>query len=330
MLAIYPQPAEGPRPNPAPAVPDTVMLANGQTVVLDGLDRPQLHQLQWEQEQKFARAIVAFPAGSPQRSMIVGQAYDTISTILVRLAAHAAAERGEAGGRPLSMGYDKKYAQFVLKLLERQVARGEGRPRLFEIGYGSGILLKEVRELGYEVGGIEVSAAMRQRAVAQLNERYASGLLLGDFRSLAAEDLPGPPTLVYWNDVLEHVAVDEVGDYLSHIHKLLAPRGQLVTITPNWLLRPSDVTGDFCPPRTEARGLHLKEYRLAEVTRLLKCAGFRRVSTPLGTTPERVVLCGGGGRLVKQLIEPALDRLPVKAARFLCRGFAMSCTIATK
>ena len=66
------------------------------------------------------------------------------------------------------------------------------------------------------------------------------------------------------------------------------------------------------------------------MTRLLKRAGFRRVSTPLGTTPERVVLCGGGGRLVKQLIEPALDRLPVKAARFLCRGFAMSCTIATK
>lgn len=332
MLAIHPHPAEEPRPDsaPAPAAADVVMLANGQTVALDGLDRAQLHHLQWEQEQKFARAITAFPAGSPQRSMIVGQAYDTISTILVRLAAYAAAERGDEGGRPLSMGYHAKYAQFVLTLLERQVARGEGRPRLFEIGYGSGNLLKEVREFGFEVGGIEVSAAMRQRAVAQLNERYASGLLLGDFRTLAPEDLPGPPTLVYWNDVLEHIALDEAGDYLSHIHKLLARRGQLVTITPNWLLRPSDVTGDFYPPRTEARGLHLKEYRLKEVTRLLKRAGFRRVATPLATTHTRVVLCGGGGRMVKQLIEPALDRLPVKAARFLCRGFAMSCTIATK
>jgi SAM-dependent methyltransferase len=332
MLAIYPYPAERPQPDEAfaPAAVDSVLLANGQTVALGGLDRAQLHHLQWEQEQKFARAIMAFPAGSPQRSLIVGQAYDTISTILARLAAHAAAERGDESGRPLSMGYHAKYAEFVLKLLERQVARGEGRPRLFEIGYGSGLLLKEVREFGYDVGGIEVSAAMRQQAVAQLNERYAGALLLGDFRQLAAEDLPGPPTLVYWNDVLEHVAVDEAGDYLSHIHKLLAPRGQLVTLTPNWLLRPSDVTGDFCPPRTEARGLHLKEYRLAEVTRLLKRAGFRRVATPLGATHTRIVLCGGGGRLVKQLIEPALDRLPVQAARFVCRGFAMSCTIATK
>src|SRR4029453_9238647 len=105
-------------------------------------------------------------------------------------------------------------------------------------------------------------------------------------------ELAGRPTLVYWNDVLEHIPVDEAAEYVAHIHRLLAPRGQLVTITPNWLLRPSDVTGDFCPPRTEARGLHLKEYRLAEVTRLLKRAGFRRVATPLGTTHTRVVLCG--------------------------------------
>jgi 2-polyprenyl-3-methyl-5-hydroxy-6-metoxy-1,4-benzoquinol methylase len=228
------------------------------------------------------------------------------------------------------MGFDQKYVRMALELLERQVARGVGRPRLFEIGYGSGVLLKEVRDLGFDIGGIEVSAAMHQRAVRLVGERYAKSLMVGDFRSLTAADLPGPPTLVYWNDVLEHLPLDEVADYVTHIHKLLAPRGQLVTITPNWLMRPSDVTGDFCPPRTIARGLHFKEYRLAEVVRVLKRAGFRRVGTPLGTTPKRVWLLGGGGRWVKQLVEPALDRLPVRAARLLCRGFAMSCTIATK
>jgi SAM-dependent methyltransferase len=328
MLAIHPRPAE--TPPPAPPEPETVMLASGQTAPLDGLDGAQLHQLQWEQEQKFSRAIMAFPAGSSQRGLIIGQAYDTISAILARQDALAAAERGEAEARPLAMGYHQKYAQFVLRLLEMQVARGIGRPRLFEIGYGSGQLLKEVRDVGYEVGGIEVSAAMRLRAAALLGERYAGGLLLGDFRQVEPSDLPGAPTLVYWNDVLEHVPPDEAEAYLAHIHRLLAPRGQLVTITPNWIMRPSDVTGDFCPPRTPARGLHLKEYRLAEVVRLLKRAGFRRVASPLGTTRTRVVLCGGGGRLVKQLFEPAIERLPLKAARLLCRGMSLSCTIATK
>lgn len=332
MLAIYPLPADAPKAPEAPPLPLEVMLANGQTSSLAGLTSDELHRLQWEQEQKFARAIVAFPAGSPQRAMIVGQAYDTISLIHVQRAAEQARERGEPlrDDKPLLMGFDQKYVRFVLRLLHAQVARGEGRPRLFEIGYGSGVLLKEVRDHGFEVGGIDVSSAMRERAARVFADRYAKALLVGDFRALQAEDLPGPPTLVYWNDVLEHVPVDEAADYLVHIHKLLAPRGQLVTITPSWLMRPSDVTGDFCPPRTEARGLHLKEYRLAEVTRMLRRAGFRRVSTPLCTTSRRVWLCGRGGRLVKQLIEPALDRLPVRAAQLLSRGFAMSTTIATK
>lgn len=337
MLAIYPLPTEEPKPASEPLAPDTVMLASGKTALLAGLSEQELHELQWEQEQKFARAIAAFPAGSSQRSLIVGQAYDTISTILVHLAEVRSASFGHAkpkdlseGEAPLVMGYDPKYVGLVLQLLNGQVARGEGRPRMFEVGYGSGILLKEVRDYGFEVGGIEVSAAMQERAVRVLGERYAKGLLVGDFRSLAVEDMQGPPTLIYWNDVLEHVAVDEAQDYLAHIYKLLGPRGQLVTITPNWLMRPSDVTADFCPPRTTARGLHLKEYRLAEVTRMLRRAGFRRVATPLCTTHRRVWLGGGGFRRTKQLLEPMLDRAPVKLARLLCRGFSMSCTIATK
>jgi SAM-dependent methyltransferase len=333
MLAIYPMPADEPQAIETPPLPLEVMLASGQVATLAGLTAEELHRLQWEQEQKFARAIAAFPARSPQRGMIVGQAYDTISAILIQRAGEEARARGEAFDpeRPLVMGFDKKYVRLALDLLNRQVARGEGRPRLFEIGYGSGVLLKEVRDLGFEVGGIEVSVAMRERAARLLGDRYGKGLLLGDFRDLRAEDFPGgPPSLVYWNDVLEHLPVDEAAEYVAHIHKLLAPRGQLVTITPNWIMRPSDVTGDFCPPRTEARGLHLKEYRLKEVVRMLRRAGFRRVGMPLGTTPGRVWLCGGGGRRTKQLLEPVLDRLPVRPAQFLCRGFALSCTIATK
>jgi hypothetical protein len=187
-----------------------------------------------------------------------------------------------------------------------------------------------VKDYGYDVGGIEVSAAMGERARRLLGPPDSAELLVGEFRKLQPEELPGRPTLVYWNDVLEHVPVDEAADYLTHIRGLLAPRGQLVTITPNWLLRPSDVTCEFCPPRTPARGLHLKEYRLREVVRLLKRAGFRRVSTPVAVTRDRVLLFGGGGRMAKQLIEPLVDRLPVSKARLLCRGLGMSCTIATK
>lgn len=326
MLKINPLP----QPESPPAArdfapPSEVMLADGQFAALDGLSVAELQQLQYEQERKFAAAIMACPAGSHDRGLVVGQAYDTVCGILAALRAAQGATDA-----PLVMGFDPRYAQLVVGLLERQVAAGMGHPRLFEIGYGSGALLAEVRGHGYDVAGIEVSSTMRDQAAAIIGDRYAGELRLGDFRDLTASDLTGRPSVIFWNDVLEHLAPDEAQGYVNHAHKLLAPRGVLVTITPNWLLRPSDVTSVFHPPRTIARGLHLKEYRLREVSRLLRDAGFRRIDTPAFATRKRIVPMGGGGRLLKQLAEPALDRLPVKLARLLCRGWAMSITVARK
>ena len=334
MLAIYPLPQVEPEaqpeaaPQPAPtafAPPREVMLADGTLAMLEGLPAETLHELQFDQEQRFARAIQSFPPRSRERSLVTAQAYDTVCALL---SAQRAAATGVDG--PLVMGFDRRYASLVLNLLERQVARGIDHPRLFEIGYGSGALLNEVRGYGFPVGGIEVSTTMREQAVAILGRRHAEGLMLGDFLDVQVDDLPGRPSVIYWNDVLEHVAPDEAFDYVAHARTLLAPGGTLVTITPNWLMRPSDVTGDFRPARSEACGLHLKEYRLAEVVALLKRAGFRRVATPLFATRRQMSVVADGFCWPKRMAEPLLDRLPVKLARLLCRGWAMSCTLATK
>ncbi len=298
-----------------------VTLADGQPQSLAGLSVGELQELQWQQEQQFAIAIKNAPRGSEQRTAVVAQAYDTICSIL-------AAQ--QADDQPLVMGLDARYVKLVLSLLDRQVRQGFGQPRLFEVGYGSGMMLKHASDRGFFVGGIEVSTAMRDEAIEVLGQRYADQLLLGDLLSLDENTLAGKPSLIYWNDVFEHICPDEIDDYLRQLHRLLIPGGTLVTITPNWLLRPSDVTGDFCPPRTEARGLHLKEYRLAEVSQLLKKAGFRSVATPLVVTKKRILTCGNGLRVAKQIVEPLLDHLPIRPADLLCRVLGMSCTIATK
>ncbi len=304
----------------APAAPE-VLLANGRRLSLLGMSPEELHRLQWEQEQLFAKAMLALSKGSSERAITTEQAYDTICTIL-------AAQ--QAGDGPLEMGLDKRYIRLVLELLNQQIRRGIGQPRLFEIGYGSGTMLKQVSEEGFRVSGIEVSSAMRDEALGVLGEGFADQLLLGDLCSSEKQSLADRPSLVYWNDVFEHICPDEITDYLRQIHQLLIPGGTLVTITPHWLLRPSDVTGDYCPPRTKARGLHLKEYRLAEVSRLLKQTGFRCVATPLAVSRKRIHLAGGGLRLPKQLCESLFDRLPVRYAHLLCRGAGMSITLATK
>jgi SAM-dependent methyltransferase len=300
----------------------TVMLCEGEVVSLDDLNPDQFDRLQWEQEQKFAQLILSHSKGSPERAQIVRRAYDTICTIL--------SARAGCGHKPLVMGLDDRYVDLVLRLLQNQVRGGIKRPLLFEIGYGCGALLKKARQHGFEVAGIEVSATMRAQAMQLLGAEHSDVLLLGDIREVHESSLRDRPTLIYWNDVFEHICPDEISDYLTHIRRLLTPGGKLVTITPNWLLRPLDATALFCPPRTKARGLHLKEYRLSEVARLLMEANFRQVATPLLATHKRLIYCGSGGRGFKQAVEPLLDKVPVRLGRLLCRGFAMSCTIATK
>src|SRR5690606_39119617 len=157
---------------------------------------------------------------------------------------------------------DPRYERLVLQLLERRRFVRTGTPRLFEIGYGGGLLLSRMAARGFDVSGIEISPAVRETALKQVPSEYHDQLLVGDFVTHPLLTGLSQVDVVYWNDVFEHIPTDELPDYLQRIHSLILPGGCLVTITPNWHERPSDVTGDFRPPRTEALGLHLKEYTL--------------------------------------------------------------------
>ncbi len=297
-----------------------VVLADGTLHDLAGMDGRELATLQWQQERQFAEQIMAAPKRSPQRAEAIRHAYDTVPLIY----SHVLGQVSE----PLVMGMHPRQVRLVHDLLDRQQARGLA-PRFFEIGYAGGVLLNHVLDWGYPVAGIEVSPLLREQATALLGEDVAGQLLLGD---LVDQPIEGDDrcTLVYWNDVFEHIPPDEILDYLKAIRARLVPGGQLITITPNWHVRPNDVTGDFCPPRTTAAGLHLKEYTLREVTRLLRQAGFERVSTPLCVVPSRILQWGDGLGHLKRLLEPCLEWMPFSLARLLCRGLALSYTIATR
>jgi len=303
------------------ADPHTVVLADGSFRTLADLSRQELIALQWGQERAFAQRIVATQKGSAGRAAVIGSAYDTVTQIF-------AAAQGNLGGGPV-MGVHSRHVRLVLDLLGRQQKRGI-QPRIFEIGYGAGTMLQGVCNAGYPFGGIEVSRAMQKKAVELVGREHEEQLLVGDFLHDSAPAENGPWSLVYWNDVWEHIPPDEIGDWLRRIHGMLVPGGQLVTVTPNWHVRPSDVTSLVRPPRTEAGGLHLKEYTLREVRGMLRRAGFAKAATPLVVVPKRFVLCGGGLIGLKCALEPALEWLPFAAARLACRGLALSCTIATK
>ncbi len=299
-----------------------VTLCDGTEVDLATLDRKRLHELHWQEERAFARRVLQSPKGSRERAAALAQGYDTVLSILRRIV--------DPGGGPLVMGLDPRYKQMVLDLLVRRAKSVGRRPRLFEIGYASGMLLVAAQAIGVEVAGIEVSDCMRRDACRQLPSEIHPRLYLGDFLTHDLAGADGRYDLIYWNDVIEHIPPDEIADFLAKIHRLLTPGGMLVTITPNWHMRPSDVTAEFRPPRTEAEGFHLKEYTLRETTALLRATGFARVATPLLVTRGRIVLCGAGLSSAKRLFEPLLEILPFRLVQMCCIGFALGCTIATK
>jgi SAM-dependent methyltransferase len=300
---------------------ETVVLADGAPTDLAGLPIESLAELQWHQERQFARQILLSPKGSPERAALIRRAYDAAATIFAR--------RQALAGRPANLGLHPRHVRLVAELVARQHGRRLS-PAVFEIGYGRGSLLAGIARLGVPVAGIEVSTVMHQEACRRLGPAHAPCLLRGEFLTADLKRLDGRFSLVYWNDVFEHVPPDEILDYLGRIHRLLASGGQLVTVTPNWHRRPSDVTALFRPPRTKAEGLHLKEYTLVEAWSLLRQAGFRRVATPLAVLPHRIVLAGGGLIRWKRRLEPALELVPFRLARLICRGLCLDCTIAAK
>jgi SAM-dependent methyltransferase len=306
--------------------PIPVTLCDGSAIDLATLGHEELLQLHWVQERAFADRIRRSTRTSPERAEAIAQGYDTVCTILHQILA--------PGGEALVMGMDQRIVRLVTREIERQTRHEIGRPRFFELGYGSGGMLQAVREAGgetpVEVAGIEVSATMREQAFQRLPAKCHAGLMLGDFLAKDLSTEMGTYSLIYWNDVFEHIPTDEIEDFLEKIHGLLRPGGKLVTVTPNWHRRPSDVTGDFMPPRTEARGFHLREYTLGEVTELLQEAGFIEVATPLFVTRKRIVCCGQGLAGIKRMFEPSLEWLPFGCAKLLCRGLGLSCTIARK
>ncbi len=300
-----------------------VTLIDGSHVALGELTVEELFRLQYEQECRFADAIKSSPKDSLERELTIKHAYQTVCQILDEQATR------EGIGGTLSMGMDPRYKKLVLKLLAKRRQSGSN-DRMFEVGFGSGLLLKAAAEAGHGVGGLEVAPQLFELAASSIAPEHRQHLLLGDFRSLDLTDHFGQYGMVYWNDVMEHIATDEVDEYLVRIRKLLVDGGILITITPNWHMRPSDVTSNFYPPRTEAIGFHLKEYNLREVNTALRSAGFTHVVTPSFISRERIMLPRWFDMTwAKTLLEPLLEWLPFPVAVQCCRRFGFNLTIAT-
>jgi SAM-dependent methyltransferase len=190
--------------------------------------------------------------------------------------------------------------------------------RFCEVGAGDGAISLAVAPHVRSALALDVTDALAPRGPVPGNFKFRvfDGFELGvPDRSL---------DLVYTNDVVEHLHVDDMLEQSAAIARALAPGGRYVCVTPNRLAGPHDVSRSFSDV---ADGFHLHEYTVTELAAAFRSAGFGKVW----------IVVSAGGRHLSPLLPPALlvpieallERMPVRRRRWIAHGLAAAKMIAT-
>jgi SAM-dependent methyltransferase len=184
--------------------------------------------------------------------------------------------------------------------------------RFMELGPGDCRISMAVAAQAAEVHAIDVTSKLVDPSTFPKNMQFtvSQGLTI---------PLPsGSIDLAFTDQVLEHLHPEDADEHLREVHRVLAPGGVYVCITPNRLYGPHDGSKYF---DEVARGLHLKEYSVTELLEVFRRAGYARTRP---YTLTRRVDCMKVPRPLVWSVESALDRLPTR----LRVGFA--CTDALR
>jgi SAM-dependent methyltransferase len=154
----------------------------------------------------------------------------------------------------------RDHARFVARALGDSAARG----RWLDVGCGGGLLLGMMRERGYNVVGLDNSAAAAAIAWSRQCVPAVCGVL--EHSPFGAASF-GAISMFH---VLEHV--HDPRAYVAAAHHLLAPGGRLIAQTPDaacWQFR---LLGSFWSGLDAPR--HLYDFRASDLERLLETGGF--------------------------------------------------------
>jgi 2-polyprenyl-3-methyl-5-hydroxy-6-metoxy-1,4-benzoquinol methylase len=185
---------------------------------------------------------------------------------------------------------------------------GEQKGRLLDVGCGNGAYLSEMRELGWDVFGVEPDPAAAEIARQRLGPSVRIGHLSSDTHPSGSMDA------VTMSHVIEHV--EDPIDLLRKCHEVLRPGGALVVITPNAGGLCHKALGrswrDLDPPR------HFHVFTRMSLGECVRRAGFRVQS--ISSSPRNASVIWRLSRLI-QMNGQILDgraSLRLRAEGVLC------------
>lgn len=299
---------------------------SGEKIDLSVLSEEELNKVHFEEEVSYANEALKAEPFSQSRALLLREGYKFITEIMKEVSSRK--------GFNLHLGARKIYLDIIIKAInqykDRYLPSNRSTVNFFEAGIGTGAMIRELASLDYvNVCGCDIVIDF---ASFPDNAKVFEG---GVYEVLST--LPDASIDVfYWNDVFEHVPVDEINPLLEMIYSKLSPNALVITITPNWHMRPTDITCKFHPLGTEAKGFHFKEYTYNEVTNLLERHGLEVISSPYiyNLFAKKYIIDFSKiailNHKIKRMVEPIAFLLPFFLKRYLILGFAFSTTIAKK
>lgn len=145
---------------------------------------------------------------------------------------------------------------------------------VYEIGSGNGGLITFLADSGAICTGTELAESRPdKKPYPNLEWHNTDGVNLADYEPKAYYDL------VISDQVVEHFHPDDISLHFENVNQLLKPGGKYIFYTPHYYIGPGDVSLVF--GTLEAEGMHLKEYKYAEIYQLLKASGFKKIAIPV-------------------------------------------------
>jgi len=168
-----------------------------------------------------------------------------------------------------------------------------------EIGCGDAGLTKAVAPFVAQAIGVDVTNELIDMADAPPAFRY----LHTDGTTFELPD--GSVDLVFSNQLMEHLHVEDASEQLREVFRVLRSGGRYVCSTPNRLTGPHDIS---CYFRYEPAGFHMREYDHRALAGLFRGVGFAKVAGSV--TVKGITLNLPIGAIAPA--EALFERLPVR------------------
>jgi 2-polyprenyl-3-methyl-5-hydroxy-6-metoxy-1,4-benzoquinol methylase len=217
---------------------------------------------QYEIERNYAAQIKRAPKYSDTRKNLLHQAYTEVTKIQLTYPSYLAAD------------YD--FGAYLAPVITNLPLSGK---KVLEVGCGTGSLCVALAEKGFSTTGIDLSATRIDKAKDRAKQAKQDNCEFMVCNMMEANLPDADFDLVVNDNVLEHIPSDESLEFILRCKAKLKSGGWLITITPNRLVGPYDISRYFLPRGTVAQGLHLLEYTFTELYALMNGAGFGKLYT---------------------------------------------------